>query len=223
MMKTRRRTVAKTKVKRKASLGIEEKKGESPVRTAQDHLTTGEEAAGASIEQIRDILFGAQVRDFEKRFARLEERVAKEVTSLREETGKRFDSLEDYLSKELESLNDRLKVEQGVRTESVKELSAGLQDTNKSFEKKIGQLHDRLNENSRELRQQILDQYKSLSDDIRQKHEETSDMLDQLSQELRAEKVDLSTLSELFAEIALRLKDNLATKLNLELGSSDNE
>jgi uncharacterized phage infection (PIP) family protein YhgE len=222
-MKRRRRNVAKIKGKRKASIGIEEKRGESPVRTAQDRLTTGEEAAGASIEQIRDILFGAQMRDFEKRFARLEERMTMEVTSFREETGKRFDSLEDYLGKELESLTDRLKAEQDDRTESVKELSAGLQDTNQSFEKKISQLNERLDENSRELRQQILDQYKRLSDDIRQKHEETSHMLDQLSQELRAEKVDLSTLSELFAEIAVRLKDDLATKLNLELGSSDNE
>lgn len=178
---------------------------------------------GASIEQIRDILFGAQIRDFEKRFARVEERLIREVTSLGDESRKRFDSLESYIGKEVESLSDRLKAEQDKRTESVKELSGQLKDTNKLLEKRAGKLDDQLGKSSRELRQQILEQYKSLSDDIRQKHEETSVMLEQLAQELRAEKVDFATLSELFAEIAVRLNDNLASKLKQELDSLDNE
>jgi len=215
--------VGKTKGKRQASLAVEEKKGESPVKADNQKVTGGEEAAGASMEQIRDILFGAQMREVEKRFVRLEERLTKEVNSLRDETGKRFDSLENYLGKELESLTDQLKAEQDKRAETVKELSGNLQDTNKSIEKNVSRLDDHLSKNARELRQQILDQHKRLSDEIREKHRETVNTLEQLAQELRAEKVDLAGLSELFAEMALRLKENLAAKLNLELGSPDHE
>jgi hypothetical protein len=219
----RRRTVGKTKGKRKMSLAAEEQKADIPARTGNHEIAGGEEAGAASIEQVRDILFGAQMRDVEKRFSRLEERMTKEIISLRDETRKRFDSLENHLGKELESLADQLKAEKNKRTESVKDLTRNLQDTNKSVEKNISRLDDHLSKNARELRQQILDQHKSLADDIRQKHEETTHMLEQLGQELRAEKVDLSSLSELFAEMALRLNDNLAAKLNLELGKLDNE
>ena len=210
---------AKVKAKDETSQVAEDLKG----AVLKDSGKSPSVEEGASIEQIRDILFGAQIRDFEKRFARVEQRLIKEVTSLKDESRKRFDSLESYIGKEVESLSDRLKAEQDKRTESVKELSGQLKDTNKLLEKRAGKLDDQLGKSSRELRQQILEQYKSLSDDIRQKHEETSVMLEQLAQELRAEKVDFATLSELFAEIAVRLNDNLASKLKQELDSLDNE
>jgi DNA repair exonuclease SbcCD ATPase subunit len=210
---------AKVKAKDKTSQVEEDLKG----AVLKDSGKSQGVDEGASIEQIRDILFGAQIRDFEKRFARVEQRLIKEITSLKDESRKRFDSLESYIGKEVESLSDRLKAEQDKRTESVKELSGQLKDTNKLLEKRAGKLDDQLGKSSRELRQQILEQYKNLSDEIQQKHEETSVMLEQLAQELRAEKVDLATLSELFAEIALRLNDNLASKLKQELGSLGNE
>src|ERR671917_1688161 len=42
-------------------------------------------AGGANIDQLREIIFGGQMREYEKRFARMEERVAKELTDVREE------------------------------------------------------------------------------------------------------------------------------------------
>ena len=68
-----------------------------------------EAAGGANLEKIRDILFGAQAADFEKKFARLEERLLKETADSRAETKKRFDSLETFIRKEVESLAERLR------------------------------------------------------------------------------------------------------------------
>src|SRR6185295_6529950 len=69
----------------------------------------GDLAGGGNVDKIRDILFGTQMRDYEKRFVRLEERLLKESADLREDVKRRFDSLEIYVKKELESLTDRLK------------------------------------------------------------------------------------------------------------------
>ena len=52
---------------------------------------------GASIDKVRDILFGGQMRDVERRFARLEERLVKETTDLRDDVRKRLDTLERYM------------------------------------------------------------------------------------------------------------------------------
>jgi len=178
----------------------------------------GSDSVGVgNIEKIRDILFGAQMRDFEKMFARLELRMSKETNDLRDEVRKRFESLENYINKEMESLNDRLKSEQNDRTDSIKELSKELGNTAKSLEKKIGQIDDQLNKSSRDLRQQILDQSKNLSDEIRQKHEEGMRALEHSAQELRTDKIDRAALSKLLMEMAMRITNDKALQLNLDM------
>ena len=47
-----------------------------------------EQAGGASLDKVRDILFGVQMRDYDRRFARLEERLVKETADLKDEVKK---------------------------------------------------------------------------------------------------------------------------------------
>ena len=76
-------------------------------------------AESGSVDKIRDILFGSQMRDYDKRFARLEERLLKESAELREETRRRFDSLESYIRVEFGSLSDRIGVLRDGRFEQI--------------------------------------------------------------------------------------------------------
>src|SRR6202161_713816 len=69
----------------------------------------GDVREGANVDKIRDILFGSQMRDYDKRFVRLEERLAKAADALRDDLKKRFDSLESFVQQEVESLHQRLK------------------------------------------------------------------------------------------------------------------
>ena len=172
--------------------GIEKSK-QSP-SAGKPQSDVGEAMGAGNVEKIRDILFGAQMRDYEKRFARLEKSMLKELDDLRDDTNKRFGSLEKYIKSEIESLND----------------------TTKSLEKKIGKADEKLTKNSRDLRKQILDQSKSLSDDIRKKHGETSAALERVAQELGNEKADRAALAELFTEMAMRLTNDDALKLNFK-------
>lgn len=58
------------------------------------------------------------------------------------------------------------------------------------------------------MRQQILNQSKSLSDEIQQKIADILAVLERENQELRTDKANRSTLSALFAEIAMRLRND---------------
>jgi hypothetical protein len=161
-----------------------------------------------NIDKIRDILFGVQMRDYEKRFSRLEERLLKESQDLRDETRKRFDALEGFVKSEFEAMTARLQSEQRTRDESVQGLSRELQNTGQNFERKLAQFDDATTRAQRELRQQILDQSKNLSDEIRQKHEELSALLDREVAELGNVKTDRASLASLFTEVALRLNND---------------
>ncbi|AFY33130.1 hypothetical protein [Calothrix sp. PCC 7507] len=164
-----------------------------------------------SLDKVRDILFGNQIREVEKKYIRLEERLVKELANVRDEQRKRLDSLEIYIKKEVESLTERLKHEQSERDNGVKLLAEEHKNITIALEKKLTQFEEQTTNSQRELREQILNQSNSLQDDIRQKYEEILTLLEREAQELRRDKTDRSSLASLFTELAIRL--NSDTKL----------
>ncbi len=161
-----------------------------------------------SLDKVRDILFGNQIRDVDKRFARLEERLVKEFANVRDETRKRLDSLEIYIKKEVESLTERLKNEQIERDDGVKLLAQEQKNLTLALEKKLGQFDEQTANSQRELREQILNQSNSLQDEIQKKYEEILKLLERESQELRRDKTDRSHLGSLLTELAIRLNSD---------------
>lgn len=162
---------------------------------------------GGSVDKIRDILFGSQMRDYDKRFARLEERLLKESADLRDETRRSFDTLESFIRSELSSLSERVKSDANRRDELNEAMSLHLQETAKTMERKLGQLDDHSAQAQRELRQQLLSQSKDLSDEIRRKYDELVAALDREASELRHDKTDRAALADLFTELAMRLNN----------------
>jgi hypothetical protein len=175
----------------------------------EKNAANGELREGANVDKIRDILFGSNMREYEKRFARLEERLTKSSDALREDLKKRFDSLETFVREEMESLNQRLKTEKSERAEGLKELSRESRDSSKVLEKKLSQLEDQLSSAQGDLRSRILDQSKTLSNQIQKSQEELESALEHEAATLRTDKTDRAQLADLFTEMALRLKDEL--------------
>jgi gas vesicle protein len=161
---------------------------------------------GQNVDKIRDILFGAQMRDYDKRFTRLEDRLIKDAEALREEMRKRLDALESYVKQEAEALGQRLKTEKTERGEAVKDLGRELRDSAKGIEKKIAQLDDDFNAGQGELRAKILEQFKALSSEIKESHKALSSALNQEAHALRSDLTDRVALADLFSEVSLRLK-----------------
>src|SRR5438874_5661511 len=162
-----------------------------------------------NIEKIRDILFGVQMREYESRFARLEENLLKEAADLRESTKKRFDAMETYLRNEFESLQARLRSEREERANSLRQLSRIMEEIESAQTTKISDLDEQTSQTDRQLRLELLQQSKNFNEDLRQKQEETAALLERRVQELRKGKTDRATLATLFNELASRLNDEL--------------
>lgn len=159
-----------------------------------------------NIDKIRDILFGSQSRDIDKRFARLEELVRRELRSMEVSTTQRLDSLEDYFKGEIESLVKQLKTENKERTTSDDDLKGKLKDTQQLLEKKTIALDQQMTKGQGDLRQQLLERSKKLNDDMQKKYKEIMKLLETSVQELRTEKTDRLALADLLMGVALQLK-----------------
>jgi hypothetical protein len=166
-------------------------------------------AGGASLDKVRDILFGVQMRDYERRFARLEERLLKDTSDLKDEVKKRIDALDQYIRSETGSLGDRLKTEREERVEVAAEGMRELRESSRAHEKRSAQLDEQLSKSQRDLREQILDQHRRLSEEIRQKVDDVLASLAREAETLRADKTDRATLASLLTEMAMRLTDEL--------------
>jgi hypothetical protein len=199
----RRKLTAQRRKNRKHRGG---KMASSDLKT-QSPETENREAA--NVDKIRDIIFGSQMRDYEKRFARLEERLTADALALREDTKKRFDTLEAFVQKEVDSLSQRLKGEKSERAEALKELTRELRDTAKTIDKRLSQLDDQLAKEAAALRSQLLEQSKQLAAEAEAKHRALSSVLDREAQSLRTDKADREALADLFTEMAMRMRNEL--------------
>ena len=168
-------------------------------------------AAGGNLDKVRDLLFGGQMRDYDRRFARLEERLGKETADLREEVRRRLSALEAYMKAEMESQSDRLRAEQEGRSSGDKELGRELRDSAQQFDQKLSQLDDLMARNQRDLRQQLHAQHQELVEDIRQRVEDVLGRLAHEAQELRSDKTDRKALAALLTEMAMRLNGEIRT------------
>lgn len=160
-----------------------------------------------NVDKIRDILFGSQMRDYETRFARLEETVVRETAEIRETSRRRFEEMENYIRNEFEAVQTRLKAERDERSDNVSNQARELKEVSDSLARRIRDLDDRETDAERKLRNDLLQQARSLTEEIRARHDEVSSLIEKRAGELRDGKTDRATLATLFNEIALRLSD----------------
>jgi hypothetical protein len=165
------------------------------------------DAGSGNVDKIRDILFGSNMRDYERRFTRLEEALKKESLDLRETTRHHLEALEGYVHKELAALEARLNTERDERSEGHSRLAVELSSASTSILKKVGEIENHEAQSKREIRNDMLQQSKELTDAIRHKGEELIALLERRAQELHDAKTDRAALAGLFSEVALRLSD----------------
>jgi hypothetical protein len=161
-----------------------------------------------NVDKIREILFGGQMRDYDKRFSRLEERLIRESTELREENRKAVEALETFVKKELEALIGRLQNEQQSREGSIQSVTRELHDTARTLETRLAQFDNQTTSAHRDLREQILNQSKALNEEMRRRYEDVSSLIEREVSGLNNQKTDRAALSSLFTELAMRLNQD---------------
>src|SRR5829696_4287353 len=81
-----------------------------------------------SLDKVRDILFGGQMRAVEGRLQTLEERLLHEQAQMRADLGKQLAGVEAEARRELQALAEQFGADRAKRAEELKALSADLRD-----------------------------------------------------------------------------------------------
>src|SRR5262245_10379651 len=163
------------------------------------------DATPESLDKVRDILFGGQMRAVESRLQGLEERIMREQATMRSDFNKRLADVDTTAKRDLQTLNDRLTAERTKRAEDLKTLSAELKEVLRSLEKRHVKLEELSGLADAEIRDQILQQSRAIGAEIERLSQRVSTDLAREVASLRNDKTDVSALVGVFADMATRL------------------
>jgi hypothetical protein len=171
-------------------------------------LESASPAAGTSVDKIRDILFGSQIKNYEARFARLEENLVRETVELKETMRRRFESLEGFFRSETEALAARLRAERDERTNNLHSLDRDLKAVHDELGRKIHELDAATAEAQSGLRKELMTESRKLMDEISERHDNLRSLLERRAGELRHQKADRSLLSALLTGMGTQIAED---------------
>ncbi len=159
----------------------------------------------SNLDKIRDILFGAELRDHEIRFTRLEQTLLREAHVLRDELQQRFEALDTFVKREVEVLTNRLAQEHAAGSgafstlmSELATLSAAVERSAAAFDGRLAQLRDELMRNLAERAAELLNETGA-------RHAKAQALLEHAVVELRREKLDRTALAAVFMEASLKI------------------
>jgi hypothetical protein len=168
------------------------------------------EAVG--VDKIRDLLFGNQMQDYDRRFSMLEERFLQRFREIESETARNLGSFESSAKKQMESLAAQLREEKDLRTDADKEIDRTHREHNDTVEKRLRSISEQLSKLERDQADRLTQEVQSLRDEIKRRNEDLQHTIEKMFAELSNVKTDRNLLASLFLEIARCLNQDVGPK-----------
>src|ERR1700751_3601641 len=87
------------------------------------------------VDKIRDLLFGNQMQDYDRRFGNLEERFLQRTKEIEAESARNLNAFESNTKKQIDSLANQLRDEKEQRADGDKGIEQALREQNQALEK----------------------------------------------------------------------------------------
>jgi chromosome segregation ATPase len=164
------------------------------------------------VDKIRDLLFGNQMQDYDRRFSKLEDRFLQRFKDIEAETARNLSAHESNAKKQVESIASQLREEKDLRSDADKEIERTLREHDQALEKRLRTMSDQLGQLERDFSDRLSQEAQSLRDEIKRKNEDTQHALEKMFAELSNVKTDRNLLAGLFVEVARCLNQEVGSK-----------
>lgn len=159
-----------------------------------------------NIDQIRDIIFGAQLRDYDNRFTKLET----DISRLQQETLKHVEQLKASFSSELKSavevIEKKLKLLSLAVQEETADLSQQIDRVNRKFSSTVQSLDEELDKQNNSIREEISQNKNQFQEEIVTLRNLVLEELEQHFADLTETKVSKDDIAETLFALGMRLK-----------------
>jgi chromosome segregation ATPase len=180
-----------------------------PQATGQMGYSVAHSTEVAGVDKIRDLLFGNQMQDYDRRFSMLEERFLQRFREIESETVRNISSLESSAKKQMESFAAELREEKDLRTDADKEIERVEREHNDATEKRLRSVSEQVSRLEREQTDRLAQEVQSLRDELRRRNEDIQHTIEKMFAELNNVKTDRNLLASLFLEVARCLNQDV--------------
>jgi predicted nucleotidyltransferase len=162
---------------------------------------TDEARQDAELTKIRDLLFGAQLRDAERKRSDLEVRLSGSIAQLRTDALQRLEALAQELKQQVAALEKTIQQEARARAEQLEALNKRIVDTNQI----VAELAEKSEAAQHALHERVNSESERIYGELRNQQQATYAQIQDLGNELRSAKADRNLLAELLSGMSSRL------------------
>jgi len=159
-----------------------------------------------NIDQIRDIIFGAQLREYDNRF----DKIDSDLSMMQQDMQTRTEQIKTVLSGEMRAAVDSFEKKIKSITLNTQEESADLRQqidrVNRKFSSSIEALDEAIDNQTSSLREEVSQTRERLSEETRTLKTQVFEELDRRFSMLRDVKVSRDDMAEILFELGMRLK-----------------
>lgn len=159
-----------------------------------------------NIDQIRDIIIGAQLREYENRFNKVES----DISLLQQEMRSHFEQLKANFTVELrtavEVLEKKLKLLSVTTAEETVDLRACVDRLNKKFSSSVQSLDEALDTQTTSIRDELSQNKAKFQEDVTALRDLVLEELERRFSQLRETKVSKDDIAETLFALGMRLK-----------------
>lgn len=159
-----------------------------------------------NIDQIRDIIFGSQLRDYNGRF----EKIESDLATLQQDIQDRVEQLKTVLTSEIkssvENLDKKIKILTLNSQEELTDLRQQTDRLNRKFSSSIEALDEALDQQTNSLREELGQTRDQLQEEVRNLKNQVLEELDRRFSLLTEVKVSRDDMAEVLFEVGMRLK-----------------
>lgn len=161
-----------------------------------------------NIDQIRDIIFGPQLREYDTRFDKIES----DLSLLQQEMRDRVDQVKTVLSTEIrssvDSLEKKIKALNLTTQEEISDLRQQLDRVNKKFSNTIEALDQTLDNQTNSIREELSQARGKFQEDVRVLRSQVFEELERRFSIVREDKLSKDDMAEFLFELGMRIKGN---------------
>jgi len=166
------------------------------------------EEGDQNVDKIREILFGAHIRDYDSRFSMLEQRLVAENEKMGKFLEKRLTGIATATQRELAGLAEQIEDQKKKLAVLQSETHSEFESTNHQIGERLNDLHHSLDQETGALRNDLSEQYNSLIELVKKTRAGLDESVRRESSRLEQGKVDREKLAELLADLSARLKQD---------------
>ena len=169
-------------------------------------VAAGIEAGDHKMDQIRELMFGGVVRDFDRRIQEVSERMESELTRLANDYEKRVAALEARLDPQIEKLGTQLRQESAARTSALDDVDVRFSQAQRTQRSEVNAVLQQHEDNATAAEARARDALAQLDQRTQAALQSVRDALTSARNELGGQKLAREDLADLMAEVSLRLR-----------------